>query len=99
MAKKSLGKKRGRKGALRAVVPVWERGYMSHVYWLGKQKLGRVWIQAAYFDGKKYAWQSFTKTAVAATLAEAKRAVEAVARAERKQLSLFDDNVYFEGLS
>jgi hypothetical protein len=99
MAKKSLGNKRGRKSAPRAILPVWERGYMSHVYWLGKQKLGRVWIQPADFDGKKYAWQSFTKTAVAATLAEAKRAVEAVARAERKQLSLFDDNVYFEGLS
>ncbi len=98
MAKKSLATN-GRKRAPRAAVPVWERGYMSHVYWLGKQKLGRVWIQPTDLDGKKYAWQSFTKTAVAATLAEAKRAVEAVARAERKQLSLFDDNVYFEGMS
>ena len=71
---------------------------MSHVYWLGPRKLGRVWIQVPDHDGKKYAWQAYTKTAVAATLAEAKRAVEAVARAERKQLSLFDDNVYFEGV-
>ena len=72
---------------------------MSHVYWLGPRKLGRVWIEAPDLDGKKYAWQAYTKTAVAATLSEAKRAVEAVARSERKQLSLFDDNIYFEGLS
>ena len=98
MAKKSLPAK-GRNRVARASVPQWERGYMSHVYWLGSRKLGRVWIQPADVDGKKYAWQAFTKTAVAATLAEAKRAVEAVARAERKQLSLFDDNVYFEGMS
>jgi hypothetical protein len=88
-----------RSAAARATIPVWERGYLSHVYWLGKRKLGRVWIQAADADGRKYVWQSFTKTDVAATLPQAKRAVEAVARAERKQLSLFDDNVYFEGLS
>ncbi len=97
MAKKSAAKK-GRRSVARASVPEWERGYKSHVYWLGKRKLGRVWLQPADFDGNKYAWQAFTKTAVAATLAEAKRAVEFVARAERKQLSLFDDNVYFEGL-
>ena len=87
----------GRKRVVRASVPQWERGYKSHVYWLGKRKLGRVWLQPADFDGNKYAWQAFTKTAVAATLVEAKRAVEFVARAERRQLSLFDDNVYFEG--
>lgn len=98
MAKKSPTAGRPKR-APRAILPVWERGYMSHVYWLGKQKLGRVWIPRADLDGKKYAWQSFTKTAVAPTLAEAKRAVEAVARAERKQLSLFDDNVYFEGMT
>lgn len=83
----------------RASVPKWERGYMGHVYWLGAKKLGRVWIDDDRADGKKYAWQSFTKTSVAASLLEAKRTVEAVARAERKQLSLFDDNVYIEGMS
>ena len=98
MANKSHSTGR-RKRAARAIVAVWERGYKCHVYWLGKRKVGRVWIQAADWDGNKYAWQSFTKTAVAATLAEAKRAVEAVAHAQRKQLSLFDDNVYFEGLA
>lgn len=98
MGKTSAAKK-GRKHVARASVPQWERGYKSHVYWLGGRKLGRVWLQPADLDGKKYAWQAYTKTAVAATLAEAKRAVEFVARAERRQLSLFDDNVYFEGLS
>lgn len=98
MGKTSAAKK-GRKHVARASVPQWERGYKSHVYWLGARKLGRVWLQPADVDGKKYAWQAYTKTAVAATLAEAKRAVEFVARAERRQLSLFDDNVYFAGLS
>ena len=98
MAKAPAAKK-GRKRVARASVPQWERGYKSHVYWLGARKLGRVWLQPADVDGQKYAWQAYTKTAVAATLAEAKRAVEFVARAERRQLRLFDDNVYFEGLS
>ena len=98
MGKTSAAKK-GRKHVARTSVPQWERGYKSHVYWLGVRKLGRVWLQAADVDGKKYAWQAYTKTAVAATLEEAKRAVEFVARAERRQLSLFDDNVYFAGLS
>ena len=98
MAKVASAKK-GRKRIARASVPKWERGYKSHVFWLGARKLGRVWLQPEDADGKKYAWQAFTKTAVAATLNEAKRAVEAVARMERKQLSLFDDNVYFEGMS
>jgi hypothetical protein len=98
MAKSTAGKK-GRKRVTRASVPQWERGYMSHVYWLGTRKLGRVWIQEPDEDGRKYVWAAYTKTSVASTLAEAKRAVEAVARSERKQLSLFDDNVYFEGLS
>ncbi len=98
MPKTTVGEK-GRKRGTRASVPQWERGYMSHVYWLGPRKLGRVWIQEPDVDGRKYAWQAYTKAAVAATLVEAKRAVEAVARSERKQLSLFDDNVYFEGVS
>ena len=98
MGKTSAAKKE-RKHVARASVPHWERGYKSHVYWLGARKLGGVWLQPADVDGKKYAWQAYTKTAVAATLAEAKRAVEFVARAERRQLSLFDDNVYFAGLS
>lgn len=89
---------KGRKRVARASVPKWERGYKSHVFWLGPRKLGRVWLQPGDADGKKYAWQAFTKTAAAATLNEAKRAVESVARMERKQLSLFDDNVYFEGM-
>ena len=98
MANPSAAKK-GRKRVVRASVPKWERGYKSHVFWLGPRKLGRVWLQPGDADGKKYAWLAFTKTAVAATLNEAKRAVEAVARMERKQLSLFDNNVYFEGMS
>ena len=98
MAKK-YGATARRRNPVRTLVPAWERGYLSHVYWLGKQKLGRVWLQPVDADGRKYAWQSFSKTDVAATLSQAKRAVEAVARAEQRQLSLFDDNVYFEGVS
>ena len=98
MAKAPAAKK-GRKRVARASVPQWERGYKSHVYWLGARKLGRVWLQPADVDGKQYAWQAYTKTAAAATLAEAKRAVEFVVRAEQRQLRLFDDNVYFAGLA
>jgi hypothetical protein len=77
--------KRSRKQAF------WERGYLSHGYWLGEQKLGSVTLgRKGEWDGV-YRWQAGSHTGEAATLEEAKRAVEQAVLVGASQLALFRD--------
>lgn len=67
----------------------WERGYLSHGYWLGKQKLGSVALgKKGEWDGV-YRWQAGTHAGGATTLAEAKRSVEQAVLVGASQLPLF----------
>ncbi|MCU0805143.1 MAG: hypothetical protein MUF79_08665 [Burkholderiales bacterium] len=69
--------------------PIWERGFKSHGYWLGKEKLGAVTLESDAPPEAKYRWQAGTHAGVTATLAEAKRAVEAAVLLGTSQLPLF----------
>ena len=56
--------------------PQWERGYYSHGYWSGKNKLGTVKLgPKGEWDGV-YRWQAGNHIGEAATLAQAKQQVE-----------------------
>jgi len=71
--------------------PFWERGYRSHGYWRGKEKLGGVTIERGTSPERKYRWQAGTHAGHAATLRDAKRAVESVVLFGMRQLPLFDE--------
>ena len=76
--------KRSRKQAF------WERGHLSHGYWLGKERLGGVKLgPKKEWDGV-YRWQAGSHAGEAATLEEAKRAVEQAVLVGASQLALFD---------
>ena len=78
------------KHSKKAKPPFWERGYLSHGYWLGKQKLGSVALgKKGDWDGV-YRWQAGDKAGEAPTLAEAKRGVEQAVLFGTSQLPLFD---------
>jgi len=71
--------------------PTWERGYQSHGYWRGKERLGKVQLgERGQWDGI-YRWQAGSRAGEAKTLAEAKRAVEETVLSLASQLSLFGD--------
>jgi len=71
--------------------PVWERGYYSHGYWSGKDKLGSVKLgPKGEWDGV-YRWQGGNHVGEAATLAQAKQAVEQAVLLGTRQLQLFQD--------
>jgi hypothetical protein len=71
--------------------PQWERGYLSHGYWLGNQRLGTVKLgERGKWDGV-YRWQAGNHAGEAATLQEAKRSVEQAVLVGASQLSLFGD--------
>jgi hypothetical protein len=71
--------------------PLWERGYQSHGYWRGKERLGTVQLgERGQWDGI-YRWQAGNHAGEAKTLAEAKRAVEQMVLSLATQLSLFGD--------
>jgi hypothetical protein len=73
--------------------PIWERGYYSHGYWLGKKKLGTVKLgPKGEWDGI-YRWQGGNHLGEAATLAKAKQAVEQAVLLGTRQLQLFQDEV------
>ena len=83
MAKKRTGK------ALKKAQ--WERGYKSHGYWLGKEKLGDV-RQSPKGEGEvRYLWQAGNRAGEAMTLNDAKRMVESLTEQGVKQLGLFED--------
>lgn len=71
--------------------PFWERGYQSHGYWRGKDRLGTVQLgERSQWDGV-YRWQAGSRTGEAKTLSEAKRAVEETVLSLASQLPLFGD--------
>ena len=71
--------------------PFWERGYHSHGYWSGKEKLGTVKLgPKGEWDGV-YRWQAGNQAGQSATLAQAKQAVEQVVLIGTRQLQLFQD--------
>ena len=85
-----MAKKDARKKASKAR-PLWERGYQSHGYWQGKERLGTVQLgERGQWDGI-YRWQAGNRAGEAKTLAEAKRAVEQMVLSLATQLSLFGD--------
>ncbi len=68
----------------------WERGYLSHGYWLGKDRAGQVRLGPhGQWDGV-YRWQAGNHAGEAATLGEARRAVEQAVLVGASQLPLFD---------
>jgi hypothetical protein len=69
---------------------VWERGYLSHGLWLGKQRVGMVKLEQAGAGDARYRWEAGTLAGAAATLKEAKRAVEEAVLMGTMQLPLFD---------
>jgi hypothetical protein len=70
--------------------PVWERGYLSHGLWLGKNRAGSVRMDKDARLEAKYRWEAGTLAGGAATLKEAKRAVEQAVLIGAMQLPLFD---------
>jgi hypothetical protein len=85
--KSSAGRPRRRAPAK----PFWERGYKSHGYWLGKERVGFVAIEPGQSLEMKYRWQAGTHTGLAPSLKEAKRLVEQAVLMGGRQLPLFDD--------
>ncbi len=71
----------------------WERGYSSHGYWLGKEKLGEVRLAPKDKDETEnhYLWQAGNRTGEATTLLDAKRKVETLSEQGVRQLGLFED--------
>ena len=71
--------------------PVWERGYYSHGYWLGKNRLGTVkFAPRGEWDGT-YRWQAGTHAGETTNLADAKRSVEQAVLVGARQLPLFTE--------
>ena len=71
--------------------PFWERGYQSHGYWQGKERLGKVQLgKRGLWDGI-YRWQAGSRKGETKTLDEAKRAVEETVLSLATQLPLFGD--------
>jgi hypothetical protein len=71
--------------------PFWERGYQSHGYWRGKERLGTVRLgERSQWDGI-YRWQAGNRAGEAKTLTEAKRSVEETVLSLASQLPLFGD--------
>ena len=71
--------------------PIWERAYMGHVLWLGKEKLGKVTLLTANdADARgKYRWESAGRAGFSDDLKKARAAVELAVTAADKQLDLF----------
>jgi hypothetical protein len=72
------------------VKPAWERGYLSHGLWVGRQRVGIVRMDRDARPEAKYRWEAGTLVGRAATLKEAKRAVEEAVLLGAMQLPLFD---------
>ncbi len=70
--------------------PAWERGYLSHGLWAGRNRVGLVRIDRSARPEAKYRWEAGTLAGGAATLKEAKRAVEEAVLLGTVQLPLFD---------
>lgn len=68
----------------------WERGYLSHGYWLGKERLGVVRLGSKNEWDGIYRWEAGNHAGEAITLEEAKNAVEQAVLIGASQLALFD---------
>jgi hypothetical protein len=68
--------------------PYWERGYDTHGYWRGNEKIGWVALEG---KGGLYRWQAGSRSGLTNTLVEAKREVEQMLLSLANQLSLFGD--------
>lgn len=75
----------------RTLKPFWERGYRSHGYWLGKQRVGVVEVEPGKSAEMKYRWQVGMQTGRTLTLKDAKRRVEEAALMGTRQLPLFEE--------
>ncbi len=71
--------------------PIWERGYKSHGYWLGKTRVGHVEIEPGKHLEMKYRWRVGNHGGTVTTLREAKRLVEQAVLMGGRQLSLFPE--------
>jgi len=69
--------------------PAWEPGYNGHVYWQGKQKLGKITRHGDKDAKHKYSWEAGGRAGASDDLDKAKKAVEAVVAMADKQLDLF----------
>jgi hypothetical protein len=69
--------------------PAWEPGYNGHVYWSGKQKLGKVTRHTEKDAKQKYTWEAGGRGGGGDDLEKAKRAVEAAVAMADKQLDFF----------
>ena len=79
------------KSAKKAKQAFWERGYLAHGYWLGKERLGQVKLgPKKEWDGI-YRWQAGNRAGEASTLEEAKRGVEQAVLFGTSQLPLFQE--------
>jgi hypothetical protein len=78
--------------AVKKAKPIWERGYRSHGYWLGKQRLGKVTLDGDAEDTPRYRWESGNRAGKSQTLREAKQAVEQAVLIGARQLGLFDSD-------
>jgi len=73
----------------RAKQAFWERGYLSHGYWYGRERLGFIELgPQKQWDGV-YRWRAGNHSGEATSLEEAKRAVEQAALIGASQLKLF----------
>jgi hypothetical protein len=80
----------GKKRRPRASKAFWERGYLSHGYWVGKAKAGSVRLDREAPAEHRYHWEAGTTAGHSQSLAEAKRSVEAAVLLGQRQLALFD---------
>lgn len=79
-----------RRSIRKAKQAFWERGYLSHGYWLGKERLGVVQLGPKNDWDGVYRWQAGNHAGETTTLEEAKRMVEQAALTGASQLRLFD---------
>ena len=69
--------------------PTWERGYNGHVFWAGKQKLGKVTVHAGRDAKHKYTWEAAAKAGASDNLDAARTAVEVAVLMADRQPDLF----------
>ena len=79
-----------KRSAKKARQAFWERGYLSHSYWYGKERLGIVELGPKKDWDGIYRWRAGDHAGESASLEEAKRAVEQAALTGASQLNLFD---------
>src|SRR3989442_10246755 len=75
MGKMQAREERMPKPAKKAKQAFWERGYLAHGYWLGKERLGQVKLGPKKEWDRIYRWRAGHHSGETATLDGAKRAV------------------------